>query len=310
MGRLPRLQFAGACYHVTLIGDGGDAVFLDDADRAKALALLGEMRRRFHVRLYAYCLLDARIDLALETAEPNLSRAMQGFGTAYTKYLNGRRKRTGHVFAGRYRSALVDKGEALAELTRRIHLLPVDVTRSTQPATRNAVRYPWSSCRAYTEGPRGDGLVETDAILPQFGRSRFRQSIKYLKFLNDDLPSPVHGRGGGGESAVAALPKSLSTPALLPQVGGGSGVGALIDLDALLRETAARHGVSVEAVRDRFRCSAICRARREMARRAWDAGAKVADIAAALRKSSAAVSRMVHKQDSQEKQRESEPAMQ
>lgn len=281
MGRLPRLQFPGACYHVVLKGDGGDPLFVDDADRERALELLGEMKRRFHVRLFSWCLLGASIELALETPDGNLSRAMQGFGTAYTKYFNARRRRTGHVFGGRFRSFLVDKGEALAELTRRVHLAPVS------GAGERPTRYKWSSCRAYTEGLKDNGLVDTETILAQFGRSRFRQSVKYLKFLTRIAPLPTSPR-------TALSPLAPFTGRGREAMGEGD-VGSIVDLEALIREAAAEFRVSVDDVRSRFRSSNVCRARRQVARRAWEAGVKVADIAAALRKSSAAVSRMVRK---------------
>ena len=287
MGRLPRLQFPGACYHVVMKGDGGDPVFLDDADRERALELLAEMKRRFRVRLFAYCLLDSRIELALETPDGNLARAMQGFGTAYTKYFNGRRGRTGHVFGGRYRSALVDKGEALAELTRRVHRAPVG------PACERPTRFAWSSCRAYTEGARGAGLVDTETVLKQFGRSRFRQSVKYLKFVAADpltLPSPASGRGMYGDFP---LPLGEVDPKGRVRATELAGVGELVDLEALIRDAGAECSVKPEEIRGRSRTPGVCRARRSVAYSAWEAGVKVADIAAALRKSPAAVSRMV-----------------
>ena len=283
MGRLPRLQYPGACYHVTLKGDGGDAVFADDADREHALALLAEMKRRFRVRLYAFCLLDNRIELALETPDANLSRAMQGFGTAYTKYFNGRKKRTGHVFAGRFRSALVDKGEALGELTKRIHLMPVD--EKTRPT-----RYRWSSCRDYTVNVKTAGLTDTETVLAQFGKSRFRQSVKYLKFLMTQSPF------------LADPHPSFGHP--LPQAGEGrvrvaeaTDVGAVVDLEELIREAGAANSVRPESIRGRARTPGVCRARRQVALAAWEAGVKVAEIALALRKSPGAVSRMVRREE-------------
>ena len=46
--------------------------------------------------------------LFIETLEPNLSKIMQYINTSYTVYYNTKRKKTGHVFHGRFKSIMVD----------------------------------------------------------------------------------------------------------------------------------------------------------------------------------------------------------
>lgn len=78
--------------------------------------------------------------LIIETAEGNLSRAMHYINSSYTTYSNIKRKRSGHLFQGRFKAILVDKDSYLLELSRYVHLNPVRAKMAAMPAD-----YPYSS---------------------------------------------------------------------------------------------------------------------------------------------------------------------
>jgi len=44
---------------------------------------------------------------------------------SYTNYINRRKRRSGHLFQGRYKAILVDRDSYLLELSRYVHLNPV-----------------------------------------------------------------------------------------------------------------------------------------------------------------------------------------
>src|SRR5688500_11726718 len=98
MGRPNRIQFAGACYHVILQGNNRQDIFLSNQDRRSFLSLLRGYKDRYRLKVYAYCIMANCVHLLIETAEPNLSKVMQGFNTAYTKYFNQKHNTIGHVF--------------------------------------------------------------------------------------------------------------------------------------------------------------------------------------------------------------------
>ena len=58
MARPLRIEFAGALYHVTSRGDRREDIYLDDADRAMLLEVLGEVCERFQWACHAYCLMS------------------------------------------------------------------------------------------------------------------------------------------------------------------------------------------------------------------------------------------------------------
>jgi hypothetical protein len=56
MLRQPRIEYAGAIYHVMNRGDWREDIFRDDADRERFLATLGEACAKTSWQVHAYCL--------------------------------------------------------------------------------------------------------------------------------------------------------------------------------------------------------------------------------------------------------------
>lgn len=216
MGRPTRIQFPGACYFITLQGNNRQDIFLGNQDRRHFLALLRGYRDRFDMRVYAYCLMNSSAEIVLETRQANLSSAMQGFNTVYTKHFNRQHGTVGHVFQGRYRALLVDKERCLVELSCYVHLTPMRAGLKERPW-----RYLWSSCPAYVEWGSDDDLVDTEPVLKRFARNRLKQSVRYLRHLKTRMRSGIEslpmvaGSGviGGAEFAAAVGRQPAAAPA-------------------------------------------------------------------------------------------------
>ena len=72
MARPLRIEFPGAVYHLTARGNARQNIFVDDEDRLRFLSVLERVVSRFHLALYADCLMDSHYHLLLETREGNL----------------------------------------------------------------------------------------------------------------------------------------------------------------------------------------------------------------------------------------------
>jgi putative transposase len=182
MARPYRLQAEGCFYHITSRGDDRKKIFLNETDYKKFLEYLKKSKERFRFYLYAYCLMGNHYHLLIETTQANLSRIMHGLNTAYTVYYNTKRKRSGHLFQGRFKSILVEADSYFAELARYIHLNPVRAKIVSKPN-----EYSWSSYGAYMRG-KDDSFIDMD---------RAKQLLamdlrKYPEFVEDaqDCPDP------------------------------------------------------------------------------------------------------------------------
>ena len=193
MARKPRIHLPGGLYHVIFRGNGGQPVFHSDDDRYRLYLLLQEGTCRFGYRIHAFCFMTNHIHLAIQAGDQPLSRGMQNLAFRYTRWINWRQKRTGHLFQGRFKAILVDADSYLLELVRYIHLNPVRVGMVAGPDD-----YPWSSHRAYL-GLETLPWLTTNWLLEQFGATSATAMKRYRAFVrdgvNEERRPEFHGAG-------------------------------------------------------------------------------------------------------------------
>ena len=181
MARKPRIHVDGALYHVILRGNGGQIIFLSDEDREAFEALVAEGVSRFGHRIHAYCWMGNHVHFAIQVADTPLSKIMQNIAFRYTRLINRREKRIGHLFQGRYKALLVDADSYLLELVRYIHLNPVRAKLVADPA-----EHAWSGHLAYL-GKAHKAWLTTDWVLSQFAKSTGAARRRYETFVRAGL---------------------------------------------------------------------------------------------------------------------------
>src|SRR4029450_4292678 len=140
MPRPPRIQVAGGTYHVTCRGNRRQAIFQDDDDRRRFLAVRDRVIRRYGWRLHAFCLMTNHFHLLVRTPQPNLSRGMQRLNSESAAYFNDRFGLVGHLFQQRFGSRLIETEEYFDEAQRYIAFNPVRAGLCQDPS-----EWPWSS---------------------------------------------------------------------------------------------------------------------------------------------------------------------
>jgi putative transposase len=179
MARKPRIHHPGGFYHIILRGNGGQDIFLADTDRYRLLLLLQEGTCRFGYRVHAFCLMTNHLHLVLQAGNIPLSRGLQNLSFRYTRWVNRREKRTGHLFQGRYKAVLIDGDSYLLELVRYIHLNPLRAGM-----VQNPEEYPWTSHPVYL-GRDDLAWLTTEDLLGQFGRQAGKARREYARFIQD-----------------------------------------------------------------------------------------------------------------------------
>ena len=177
MSRKLRIHFPGAFYHVILRGNAGQNIFFSKKDRSKFYLLLQEGIEKFGHRILAFCLMTNHVHLVIQVGEKPLSGIMQNVSFRYTRFINARKNRIGHLFQGRYKAILIDADSYLLELVRYIHNNPVRAK-----ITESIDRYAWSSHRAYL-GLDTIPWLSIDPILSQFSRQEKRARKLYHDFV-------------------------------------------------------------------------------------------------------------------------------
>lgn len=148
MPRRPRLRLPGLPLHVIQRGVNRAACFHSDSDRALYTELLGSAAIAQGCSIHAYVLMGNHVHVLLTPAEAgSASRMMKQLGERYVPKFNERHGRTGTLWEGRFKSAVVDSDSYFLRCHRYIELNPVRAGMVTHPRD-----YPWSSYRANAEG--------------------------------------------------------------------------------------------------------------------------------------------------------------
>lgn len=193
MARKPRLHIPGASYHVILCGNARDDIFFADEDYYRFYQLLQEGVERFGHRIHAFCLMTNHVHLAVQVGAVPLSKIMQNVSFRYTRWVNWRRKRSGHLFQGRHKAFLIDTEGYLLQLVRYIHLNPVRSGLAKLPAD-----YRWSSHRAYL-GKNDLPWLTTDWALNHFAATIGKARRGFAGFVDDGIAEghrpEFHGHG-------------------------------------------------------------------------------------------------------------------
>ena len=154
MARKPRVEYAGAIYHVMNRGDRREPIFKDDKDHQIFLDTLAQACEKTGWQAHAWCLMGNHFHLVIETPQANLVAGMKWFLGTYTMRFNRRHKLSGHLFSGRYKALVVDGSGSsyLRTVCDYVHLNPVRAGRIKKGQALAAYR--WSSFPDYLKTPR------------------------------------------------------------------------------------------------------------------------------------------------------------
>jgi len=186
MSRRPRIAAAGYPMHVTLRGINRAAVFFDDDDRRFFLECLRTAAEDESVAVHAYVLMTNHVHLLMTTAEDNgLSAVMKRVAQRFVQYANRTYDRTGSLFEGRFRSALIEAAPYLLACQRYIELNPVRASMVPAPGD-----YPWSSYAANALG-RADPVVTQHALYRKLARAKADRYSAYRQLFDEALSTEM-----------------------------------------------------------------------------------------------------------------------
>lgn len=178
MARPPRLSLASYPHHVIRRGNNRQAIFPEPKDYEFCLECLREAKRKYGVRLYANVLMRNHLHLLAEPEHDGaLGAFMQSIGRRYVRYFNDTYRRTGTLWAGRFKSAVVNRDDYLIRCSRYIELNPVRAGMVTHPRD-----YRWSSYHRRALG-RADDLLDEDPWYPSLGSTVIEQAQVYHDWL-------------------------------------------------------------------------------------------------------------------------------
>ena len=267
MARQLRVEYAGAIYHVMSRGDRQESIFWDEEDRRRFLKTLGEACEKAGWQVHAYCLMGNHFHLVLETPQPTLVAGMKWFLGTYTQRFNARHRLRGHLFAGRYKSLLVDGSDDmyLRVVCDYVHLNPVRA--GLIAADGKLVDYAWSSFPEYLKEPaQRPGWLRVDRLLGEMGiqqddaagRREFQETMearcRVEGHADEELWSGIRrGWRFGAEDFLERLLEAGAAGGAKPEIHSGVAVAETIEEKArrLIEEFLGKRGTLLEDLRAR-----------------------------------------------------------
>lgn len=138
MARKPRINKPGF-YHLINRGVERRKVYIEDDDYVRFLEILNEASELYGFSVYSFCLMSNHYHLLIETNSDNLSLIMKQVNSKYGMYFNGKYKRVGHLWQGRFKSQYVYDHQYLDTLIKYIEYNPVKAK-----ITRKIGEYLWA----------------------------------------------------------------------------------------------------------------------------------------------------------------------
>jgi putative transposase len=210
MARPPRLAVPGHAHYLIQRGHNGQPVFFGDEDRAFYLAALREAAATHKLAVHAYALLDSEVHLLATPPDAEaLSRTMQALGRVFVAGYNRRHDRSGTLWEGRFRAAVVEPGATLLAALQLIDALPA------------AEESRLHSSALHRLGRQREPMLIDPPEYWRLGNTPFEREAVWRTLLVQGLPKPEvdalqTAALRGGVLGSAAFVQALSAATLRP----------------------------------------------------------------------------------------------
>ena len=167
MGRIKRVYFESAWYHITARGNNRHPVLGSNQAKARFIAIIQQYQARKGFLVLGFTVMDNHFHLLLQVREDgHLSKIMQGILLSYSWWYRQQCCYVGHVWQGRFISRVIQDERQLSATLRYIHENPVKagIVRQTED-------YRWSSAKLLTDGTTGSVEGMTVSLYNQGGDS-------------------------------------------------------------------------------------------------------------------------------------------
>ena len=166
----------GNIYHIYNRGVNRQPIFFNENNWLFFLSRIKHYFQPNLVSVLAFCLMPNHFHLIVSMNTNDFGQQiMQPFIVSYTKAINKQQNRVGPIFQGPYKTKLIESDESLLQLSRYIHLNPVEANLVRKPED-----WQFSSYQDFI-GDRKDLFLKKDQILNIIGTS-----FLYKEFVEDN----------------------------------------------------------------------------------------------------------------------------
>lgn len=173
MPRSKRIVVPGLPHHITQRGNGRAQVFDCDQDRAVFLDLLAGYAPQYGLSIWGYCLMSNHFHLvAVPAHEGATAKVLGRLEADYARFLNVRRRTSGHLWQARYHSVAMEPPYCWRALAY------VERNPARAGVTPAAVDYPWSSAAARMGVAVAPAWLELGPWAQHWSRAQWLQILR------------------------------------------------------------------------------------------------------------------------------------
>ncbi|OGD86855.1 hypothetical protein A2870_01610 [Candidatus Curtissbacteria bacterium RIFCSPHIGHO2_01_FULL_41_11] len=183
-----KIYLENGYYHIYNRGTGKNEIFIDPEDYKVFLHYLekyldpsSQHSMAKEVKLLAFCLMPNHFHLfVLQLSRNGITKLMRAVSTCYAMFFNKKYEKSGTIFQGIYKAALIESDPQFLHISRYIHLNPRSFIKDWE-------NYPYSSYKFYV-GEHKVSWLETTFVLNFFNDKNNADRIghsSYRSFVED-----------------------------------------------------------------------------------------------------------------------------
>ena len=186
MPRTNRLVPYKAAMHIMCRGNNKQAVFNDDYDKLRYYRFVLELKDENKITIFHYCLMNNHIHMIIWIDEQTtLSRFMKQITLRYFSYYHRKYNYHGHLWQGRFKSAIIDESAYLLQCGKYIELNPVRANMVNCPEL-----YIFSSYNHYAKGLADAIITDSPEYIGLSKNPDVRRKL-YSEFVIGDVSGNV-----------------------------------------------------------------------------------------------------------------------
>ncbi|MHB8641511.1 MAG: transposase [Gaiellaceae bacterium] len=168
----------GGYYHLGSRGNFKQAIAIDDTERRSWIDLLSYVSRGHDWLILSHCLMTNHYHLLVRAGRDDVSDAMQVLNGEFSRRMNSRHRRAGHLFENRFRAKPVKTERHLFATCAYIVLNPCEAGMCAEPGD-----WPWSSYRACIGESHAPSFLAVGELMRLFGTSPSAARRAYESFV-------------------------------------------------------------------------------------------------------------------------------
>lgn len=208
MPRIGRIVATDLPHHITQRGNYRQDIFLDDEDRKQYLWWVNEYSNKYETSILSYCLMQNHVHFIVTPhRKDSLANTFKAVQMRYSQYFNKKMKTSGHLWQGRFYSAVLDES----------HLIATARYVERNPVRANIVQKPWqwrwSSAEAHINKEKSP-LIKLGNLfefieIPGDSWKQFIDSEEDKKMVDNIRKHTQAGRPLGAATFIEKLEKRL-----------------------------------------------------------------------------------------------------